>query len=113
MLVMSRRQGETIRIGDKIEIVVSQIGRARVKMAIRAPRSMPVIMREVKLVREENLAAAAAGPALAASPGWIARLRPALGAGPRLRAGGRCDSESYQRDLRESVQSDNWLPEER
>ena len=107
MMVMSRREGETIRIGDDIEIVVSHIGRTRVKMAIRAPRSMPVIMREVKLVREENLAAATAGPALAASPGWIARLRPALRAGPRLRAGGRCDSESYQRGLRESAHSDD------
>jgi len=104
---MSRREGETIRIGDDIEIVVSHIARTRVKMAIRAPRSMPVIMREVKLVREENLAAATAGPALAASPGWIARLRPAWNAGPRLHAGGRCDSESYQRGLCESGQSDD------
>jgi carbon storage regulator len=59
MLMMSRRQGETILIGDDIEILITHIGRSRVKVGIRAPRQLPVIAREVKLVREENLAAAA------------------------------------------------------
>jgi carbon storage regulator len=60
MLVMSRRQGETILIGGEIEIVIAHIGRSRVKVGIRAPRQMPVIAREMKLVSEENLAAAGA-----------------------------------------------------
>ena len=55
-------QGETILIGDEIEIVIAHIGRSRVKVGIRAPRQMPVIAREMKLVREENLAAAANAP---------------------------------------------------
>ena len=59
MLMMSRREGETILIGEEIEIVISHIGRSRVKLGIRAPREMAVMAREVKLVREENLAAAA------------------------------------------------------
>ena len=63
MLVMSRRQGETILIGDDIEILITHIGRSRVKVGIRAPRHMPVIAREMKLVREENLAAAAGSSA--------------------------------------------------
>jgi carbon storage regulator len=58
MLMMSRREGETILIGDDIEIVIAHIGRSRVKVGIRAPRQTPVIAREVKLVRDENLAAA-------------------------------------------------------
>jgi carbon storage regulator len=58
MLIMSRRQGETILIGDDVEIVIAHIGRSRVKVGIRAPRAMPVVAEEVKLVREENLAAA-------------------------------------------------------
>ncbi len=62
MLVMSRRQGETILIGDKIEIVIAHIGRSRVKVGIRAPRELPVVAREVKLVRDENVAAAGASP---------------------------------------------------
>jgi carbon storage regulator len=64
MLMMSRREGETILIGDDVEIVIAQIGRSRVKVGIRAPREMPVMARELKLVREENLAAAVASPAV-------------------------------------------------
>ena len=59
MLMMSRRQGEVILIGEEIEIVIAHIGRSRVKVGIRAPRATPVLAREVKLVRDENLAAAA------------------------------------------------------
>ena len=58
MLMMSRREGETILIGDEIEIVIARIGRTRVKVGIRAPRETLVIAREVKLVRDENLRAA-------------------------------------------------------
>lgn len=60
MLMMSRRAGETILIGDDVEIVIAQIGRNRVRVGIKAPRETPVVAREVKLVREENLAAASA-----------------------------------------------------
>ena len=75
MLVMSRRQGETILIGDEIEIVIAHIGRSRVKVGIRAPRQLQVIAREIKLVREENLAAAATGPTPALT-GLVAYLQP-------------------------------------
>jgi carbon storage regulator len=77
MLMMSRREGETILIGDAIEIVITHIGRTRVRVGIRAPRETPVIAREVKLVREENRAAAAAGPPVSALSGLVARLQPA------------------------------------
>lgn len=59
MLMMSRREGESILIGDDIEIVIARVGRTRVKVGIRAPRSLAVLARELKLVRDENLAAAA------------------------------------------------------
>lgn len=62
---MSRRQGETILIGDEIEILITHIGRSRVKVGIRAPRQLPVVAQEVKLVGDENRAAAeAASPAV-------------------------------------------------
>ncbi len=66
MLMMSRRAGETILIGDEIEIVIAHIGRTRVKVGIRAPREVAVMAREVKLVGEENRAAAEA----ASSAAW-------------------------------------------
>ena len=67
MLMMSRREGETILIGDEIEIVIAHIGRSRVKVGIRAPRETLVIAHEVKLVRDENLAAAKVGAELGLS----------------------------------------------
>lgn len=66
MLMMSRRAGETILIGDEIEIVIAHIGRTRVKVGIRAPRELAVLAREVKLVGDENRAAAEA----ASSAAW-------------------------------------------
>jgi len=62
MLMMSRRQGETILIGDEIEIVIAHIGHSRVKVGIRAPRELAVVALEVKLVGEENRAAAQPPP---------------------------------------------------
>jgi len=83
MLLMSRRQGETIWIDDDIEIVIAHIGRSRVKVGIRAPRALPVVPREVRLVREENLAAAAAGLPAAALPELMARLQSTAAPSPR------------------------------
>jgi carbon storage regulator len=62
MLVMKRRAGETILIGDDIRIHIAEMGRTRVKLAIEAPRHVAVVAQEVKLTREEN-AAAASSPA--------------------------------------------------
>ncbi len=58
MLVIRRRAGESILIGDDIEIQVTDIGPSRVKLCISAPKEVPVLRKEVKLTREENLAAA-------------------------------------------------------
>lgn len=74
MLVMSRREGDTILIGDEIEIVISHIGRSKVKVGIRAPREVPVMAREVKMVRDQNLAAATARLSAPALSGLLARL---------------------------------------
>ena len=73
--MMSRRAGETILIGDDIEVVIAHIGRSRVKVGIRAPRETVVIAQEVKLVRDENMAAASGARAGIAS--LVAHLKPA------------------------------------
>jgi|RhiMethySRZTD1v2_1073278.scaffolds.fasta_scaffold1315390_2 carbon storage regulator len=59
MMVMRRREGEKILIGDDITIHISHIGRNRVKIAIDAPREIPVVAEEVKVIRDENVFAAA------------------------------------------------------
>lgn len=58
MMVMRRREGEKILIGDDIVIHIAHIGRNKVKIAINAPREIAIVAEEVKMVREENLAAA-------------------------------------------------------
>lgn len=55
---MRRRAGESILIGEDIEIQIIHIGESRIKIGITAPRLVPVSMKEVKLVGQENLAAA-------------------------------------------------------
>jgi carbon storage regulator len=58
MLVIRRRPGESILIGDDIEIQVAEIGAGRVKLGIAAPAQVTVVRKEVKLTRDQNLAAA-------------------------------------------------------
>jgi carbon storage regulator len=58
MLVMRRRAGESILIGEDIEIQIMHIGESRIKIGICAPKSVAVGMKEVRLVGQENLAAA-------------------------------------------------------
>lgn len=58
MLVIRRRAGESLLIGDQIEIEILDVGPSQVKLGIRAPREVTVLRREVKLTGEENRAAA-------------------------------------------------------
>jgi len=58
MLVIRRRAGESILIGNSIEIQVAEIASGRVKLSIAAPPEVPVLRKEVALTRDQNLAAA-------------------------------------------------------
>jgi carbon storage regulator len=58
MLITHRREGESIRIGDDIEVHILDIRKSKIKLGIVAPRSVTITTREVMLVREQNLAAA-------------------------------------------------------
>jgi carbon storage regulator len=46
-LVLSRRIGETIVIGDDVRVTITEIQRGQVRIAIDAPRSVPVNRLEV------------------------------------------------------------------
>jgi carbon storage regulator len=70
MLVLTRRVGETIRIGDDVSICILEIQRGQVRVAIDAPRQIPVHREEVYLaVQEENKKAA--DTAQAVDPGKL------------------------------------------
>lgn len=58
MLVIRRRIGETLLIGEEVEIEVLDAGPTQVKLGIRAPRSIGVVRKEIQVVRDQNYAAA-------------------------------------------------------
>jgi carbon storage regulator len=58
VLVIRRRAGESIRVGDDVEIQIIECSPTRVKLGIQAPPEVPVMRTEVRLTREQNLAAA-------------------------------------------------------
>lgn len=47
MLVLSRKPGETIRIGNDITIMVVRIGPNTVRIGIEAPREMDIVREEL------------------------------------------------------------------
>lgn len=47
MLVLSRKQGESVRIADEITITIVELGRRRVRLGISAPINLPVYREEL------------------------------------------------------------------
>lgn len=58
MLVLARKVGQAIHLGDDIRITVVELGRGRVRLGIEAPRDLVVHRRELldRLVGGESLA---------------------------------------------------------
>jgi carbon storage regulator len=70
MLIIRRRSGESVFIGDDVEVSVLEINGSQVKLGIRAPRKVPVLRSEIWVIAEQNRAATQLAPASA-----IAELR--------------------------------------
>ncbi len=61
MLILTRRPGERVVIGDEILVTVMAVSGHTVRLGIAAPAGVPIYREEIWLaVREENRAAAAA-----------------------------------------------------
>ncbi len=59
MLILTRKVGEKIRIGDSIEIAVLEIKGRQVRIGIKAPAGLPVHREEVfQKIQEQNVQAA-------------------------------------------------------
>jgi carbon storage regulator len=78
MLVISRRKGQRVSIGEEIELVVTEVHRSSVKLGIRAPRGLTVLRGEIRdSIEEANRSAASASvdetgilaPLASAAPG--------------------------------------------
>jgi carbon storage regulator len=57
MLVIRRRPGESLVIGDEIEVEVLEASPSQVKLGIRAPKSIAVLRKEIYVVGRQNQAA--------------------------------------------------------
>jgi carbon storage regulator len=63
VLIITRKPGEKIMLGDDVVVHVMEIVGNSVRVGIQAPRSLPVYREEIwDAVRQENQAAAAAAP---------------------------------------------------
>lgn len=54
MLALSRKPGESIVIGNDIEITVLEVKGDQVKIGIDAPKSVPIYRKEIYLQIEES-----------------------------------------------------------
>ena len=58
MLILNRRPGEGIAIGEHVLVTVLEVSGDRVKIGIQAPQQIPILRQELcEAVMEENRAA--------------------------------------------------------
>jgi carbon storage regulator len=77
MLVISRRKGQRVSIGDEIELVVTEVHRSSVKLGIVAPRGLTVLRGEVRdSIEAANRLAAASS---VEDTGALTPVKPAAG----------------------------------
>ena len=60
MLVLSRKVGEKILIGDKISVTIVRVAQGTVRVGVEAPQEMAIVREEIKeqqqtAAREENV----------------------------------------------------------
>jgi carbon storage regulator len=59
MLILSRRPGESLTIGDNITVTVVSINGNQIRLGVNAPREVRVLRDEIyKAIKDENQAAA-------------------------------------------------------
>ena len=62
MLIITRKPGEKIMLGDDVTIEVIEVSGSTVRIGIAAPRSLPVYREEIWTAVKEESAAATAAP---------------------------------------------------
>jgi len=80
MLILRRRMGESVLLGDDIEIEVLEVAHGRVKLGIKAPPEVSVLRKEIQEAAAHNLAAARA-----VANGCLRRLMDTLRCSPAAR----------------------------
>jgi len=67
MLILSRKQGESIVIDERTVVTVLQVGMGRVRIGVAAPGNVPVFRKEIheRILEERRASLAEADEALA------------------------------------------------
>jgi len=79
MLVLTRRQGESVRIGQDIRVTVVASTGAQVRIAIEAPEEIGIFREEIfEQVASANVEAAAQGRQASAQVGAVRGVRGAV-----------------------------------
>jgi carbon storage regulator len=64
MLVIRRKIGEILLIGDDVEVEILECSHSQVKLGIRAPKRITILRKEIHLTGEQNrLASRTVSPA--------------------------------------------------
>ena len=58
MLILQRKEGQSLTIGDQIVVTVQEIGQGRVRLSVDAPRDIAVLRTELVEAQQENRSAA-------------------------------------------------------
>ena len=58
MLILQRKEGESLLIGDEVEVTVLSVEAGRARLAIQAPRSVTILRSELKVAAQTNREAA-------------------------------------------------------
>lgn len=61
MLILQRKEGESLLVGNEVEITVLTVEAGRVRLAIQAPRSVTILRSELKVAADTNREAAEEG----------------------------------------------------
>ena len=62
MLILTRKTGESILIGDDIEVTITAIDQNKVRVGIKSPAHIPIYREELyRKIQKENRAAALIG----------------------------------------------------
>ena len=62
MLILTRKTGESILIGDDVEVTITSIDQNKVRVGIKSPSHVPIYREELyRKIQRENQAAALIG----------------------------------------------------
>ena len=62
MLILSRKVGQSLMLGDGVEITITEVSGDRVKIGISAPADIKVYRKEIYSTIQENQSPAAPAP---------------------------------------------------